>query len=504
MPGLAWRPARVDRWLSSIAPSRHLQLLTDTIAAVNSTLELDEVLARMASRWPPPCPPTPASSTCTTRPAACWSCGRPTAPSSRIPPTARGWRPARASPAPRRPIAAGRDRPPGPPRPALQELPQPAGGRVRVDPGGAGAGPRQAGRRAQRAHARAARFRARRDRPAVGDRQPGRAGDRERQAVRALAAPGGRAGGAGRHRGHRLLLALPGRGAARHLRAHAAGARGRRVRARAGLRRRPQVGPPHRPLVDDEPCWSWPRQARSPPRRAAVQPLVWKERATGALVVLGRAARAWSPRSCRCWRPSRTRLRRRSRTPAPRCAGCWPRRSTTGSRTTCRRWPRCCACRWRGRRRARRQGPAGVGQPGALDRRCARPADLVRRRRPGLRGPDRPAGGDAGPGSGRARVRSQLDPVLLPGQRATALALVFCELFQNAVEHGAGAIEVSCGGRAARSSWRWPTRERAPAEPRRAGAEDRAGAGRRGAGRAARPGGEPAAEGRWSTFPAAS
>ena len=31
----------------------------------------------------------------------------------------------------------------------------------------------------------------------------------------------------------------------------------------------------------------------------------------------------------------------------------------------------------------------------------------------------------------------------LSGQRATALALVFCELFQNAVEHGAGAISVS-------------------------------------------------------------
>ena len=57
----------------------------------------------------------------------------------------------------------------------------------------------------------------------------------------------------------------------------------------------------------------------------------------------------------------------------------------------------------RGRRPARRQGPAGVGQPGAVDRGRARPADLDRRRRPGLRGADRPPAGDARPGSGRAR-----------------------------------------------------------------------------------------------------
>jgi two-component sensor histidine kinase len=31
---------------------------------------------------------------------------------------------------------------------------------------------------------------------------------------------------------------------------------------------------------------------------------------------------------------------------------------------------------------------------------------------------------------------------VLPGQRATAVALVFCELFQNALEHGTGRIFV--------------------------------------------------------------
>ena len=40
-------------------------------------------------------------------------------------------------------------------------------------------------------------------------------------------------------------------------------------------------------------------------------------------------------------------------------------------------------------------------------------------------------------------VRTSLEPLTLSGQRATALALVFCELFANAVEHGSGAIEVA-------------------------------------------------------------
>jgi two-component system, sensor histidine kinase PdtaS len=48
-----------------------------------------------------------------------------------------------------------------------------------------------------------------------------------------------------------------------------------------------------------------------------------------------------------------------------------------------------------------------------------------------------------GQGLGDRAVGSQLQPVTLSGQQATALALVFCELFQNAVEHGQGAISVS-------------------------------------------------------------
>jgi two-component sensor histidine kinase len=37
-------------------------------------------------------------------------------------------------------------------------------------------------------------------------------------------------------------------------------------------------------------------------------------------------------------------------------------------------------------------------------------------------------------------VRARLEPVPLSGDRATALALVFCELHSNAVEHGAGTV----------------------------------------------------------------
>ena len=46
-------------------------------------------------------------------------------------------------------------------------------------------------------------------------------------------------------------------------------------------------------------------------------------------------------------------------------------------------------------------------------------------------------------GLNNRQVVSSLDPVLVSGQRATALALVFCELFANAVEHGAGTIDVA-------------------------------------------------------------
>ena len=52
-----------------------------------------------------------------------------------------------------------------------------------------------------------------------------------------------------------------------------------------------------------------------------------------------------------------------------------------------------------------------------------------------------------GHGLGGRPVASSLEPVTLSGARANALALVFCELFGNAVEHGTGRIEVAAAPR---------------------------------------------------------
>jgi two-component system, sensor histidine kinase PdtaS len=46
-----------------------------------------------------------------------------------------------------------------------------------------------------------------------------------------------------------------------------------------------------------------------------------------------------------------------------------------------------------------------------------------------------------GIGAGRD-VSAALEPVSLAGTRATALALVFSELLQNALEHGAGDVRI--------------------------------------------------------------
>ncbi|HEX6490046.1 MAG TPA: GAF domain-containing protein [Gaiellaceae bacterium] len=45
------------------------------------------------------------------------------------------------------------------------------------------------------------------------------------------------------------------------------------------------------------------------------------------------------------------------------------------------------------------------------------------------------------------RVETRLQRVSLAGNRATALALVFSELFQNALEHGGGAVRIELGRR---------------------------------------------------------
>ena len=51
-----------------------------------------------------------------------------------------------------------------------------------------------------------------------------------------------------------------------------------------------------------------------------------------------------------------------------------------------------------------------------------------------------------GLGAGK-HVSAELEPVSLAGDRATALALVFSELFQNALEHGGDAVRIELGRR---------------------------------------------------------
>jgi hypothetical protein len=58
---------------------RHLRLLTETIAAVNSTLDLEEVLHLVANEVAAALEPTRASSTSTTTAPASSSCARRTA-----------------------------------------------------------------------------------------------------------------------------------------------------------------------------------------------------------------------------------------------------------------------------------------------------------------------------------------------------------------------------------------------------------------------------------------
>jgi two-component system, sensor histidine kinase PdtaS len=48
---------------------------------------------------------------------------------------------------------------------------------------------------------------------------------------------------------------------------------------------------------------------------------------------------------------------------------------------------------------------------------------------------------------GAKEVRAELEPVSLAGNRATALALVFSELLQNALEHGGEAVEIELAQR---------------------------------------------------------
>ena len=81
-------------------------------------------------------------------------------------------------------------------------------------------------------------------------------------------------------------------------------------------------------------------------------------------------------------------------------------------------------------------------------------------------------------------VTAELEPVPLAGQRATSLALVFSELFGNALEHGGAHVAISLAQRNGdvvlaiaddgAGRWRQPRHrplDRAGARPRRAGRE---------------------------------
>ena len=237
-------------------------------------------------------------------------------------------------------------------RPALQGLPEPARGRLRIDPRRADPRARQARGRAQRPHARAAGVHAGRGRPADDDRGPGGAVDRAREALRAGAAACARARGARADLGGGLRVALP--------RGVAAGDRAddRRVDARDRARR------------------SCSRTAASPGRRAAPARTRCGCRCAGAG---GRSASSSSTATRRsrtttasCSRRSRARPPSRSSTGGWRCAACSPRRSTTASRTTSRRSPRCCACRRGPPTSTRRRRSATPSTGSSRSRPCTR------------------------------------------------------------------------------------------------------------------------------------
>ena len=127
---------------------------------------------------------------------------------------------------------------------------------------------------------------------------------------------------------------------------------------------------------------------------------------------------------------------------APSCAGSSPRRSTTASRTTCRRWLRYFASRpGRAPQSPTRRSSDSVNRILAiaavhevLTERRDEDVDLgelVERLRAML---------VQGLGGGK-RVESQVEPILLHGGRATALALIFSELLQNALEHGGNEVQ---------------------------------------------------------------
>ena len=61
-----------------------------------------------------------------------------------------------------------------------------------------------------------------------------------------------------------------------------------------------------------------------------------------------------------------------------------------------------------------------------------------------------------GHGLGAEPADAELEPVEVPGETATAVALIFCELYANALEHGGGDVAVRLGARRRRHRARRP------------------------------------------------
>ena len=244
-----------------------------------------------------------------------------------------------------------------------------------------------------------------------------------------------------------LLLAIAGQVAQsiEHAKLYDAGAAARRASSRRsrGSRRRSRSRSTSRSRSRRSSRRRWRRSARPAPRSCS----------RTATSRGPRAAPARTPCGCRCAGSGRqigelvcdrdtpftrrgagaararspTTRRSRSSTGARSCAACSPRRSTTASRTTCRRSPRCCGCR---------RGADDVDPRKALDDSVNRIlaiaavhevlterrdddvelGDLLDRLRAML---------VQGLGAGEGRSRPSSSRSRSPGSRATALALVF-------------------------------------------------------------------------------
>ena len=295
---------------------------------------------------------------------------------------------------------------------------------------------------AQRPDARAARLRRGRGRAAARDRRPGRAVDRAREALRRGAAARARARGARPHLGGRLELALP-RGVARGDRQDDDGRAlgdGRRARAR---RRPDRVARRHAPArtrsasrcaggAGRSASWSPTARRRSPQPTSELLASIATHAAValehGRAVMRGVLAQEIHHRVKNNLQTVASLLRLQARV----ADAIDPREALEHSVN-------------------RILAIAAVHEV-LTERRDEDVdlADLIDRLRAML---------VQGVGGGK-EVSATLQPVSLAGSRATALALVFSELLQNALEHGGRRVRVELSRRGRRRGARDRRRRR--------------------------------------------